>query len=174
MKDFYEANIVKHRPWKKALCVLLSVIIAFGTFVVLTVGSSRLQDWLGMKSLLSAYAAEIVDTKGAVGVNEKSMLADNTLIELENKDGSNTVYMFSEPISYTDENGNLKTKDISVEKQADKELKANGYTYSNGQNDYRINFSSNSDSGIFIEHSNFKYSLIPQSKKVLPVGKICL
>ena len=165
MKDFYEANIVKHRPWKKALCVLLSVIIAFGTFVVLTVGSSRLQDWLGMKSLLSAYAAEIVDTKGAVGVNEKSMLADNTLIELENKDGSNTVYMFSEPISYTDENGNLKTKDISVEKQADKELKANGYTYSNGQNDYRINFSSNSDSGIFIEHSNFKYSLIPQSKK---------
>ena len=44
MEEFYEMNTVKHKPWKKALCVLLSAIIAFGTFVALTVGSSRLQD----------------------------------------------------------------------------------------------------------------------------------
>lgn len=165
MEDFYEMNAVKHKTWKKALCVLLSVIIAFGTFVALTVGSSRLQDWLGIQSMLSAYASEIVDTKGAIAVDEQSMFEDSNIIELENKDGSNTVYMFSEPISYTDEIGNLKTKDISVEKQSDKELKANGYEYTNGQNDYRINFSKDSNKGLYIEFGESSYSIIPQSDK---------
>ena len=165
MEEFYEMNTVKHKPWKKALCVLLSAIIAFGTFVALTVGSSRLQDWLGIQSMLSAYASEIVDTKGAIAVDEESMLADSHVIDLENRDGSNTVYLFSEPISFTDENGNLKTKDISVEKQSVKELKANGYEYTNGQNDYRINFSSDSNKGLYIEFGESSYSIIPQSDK---------
>lgn len=167
MEEFYEMNTVKHKPWKKALCVLLSIIIAFGTFVALTVGSSRLQDWLGIQTMLSAYASEIVDTKGAIAVDEKSMLENSNIIELENKDGSNTVYMFSEPISYTDENGNLKTKDISVEKQSDKELNANGYEYTNGQNDYRINFSKDSNKGLYIEFGESSYTIIPQSNKVV-------
>lgn len=79
--------------------------------------------------MLSTYAAEIVDTDGAVAVDEEAMLADNNTINLENSDGSNTIYLFSEPISFTDENGNLKTKDISVEKQSDNKLKELGYTY---------------------------------------------
>ena len=164
MADYntYE-NAIKPKLWKKALCVLLSIIIAFGTFVALTVGSSRLQDWLGIQSMLSAYASEFIDTKGAIGVDKESMLADNHTINLENKDGSNTVYLFSEPISYTDEHGNLKTKDISVEKQTDKELKAKGYEYTNGQNDYRINFSKDSSKGLYIEFGESSYSIIPQS-----------
>lgn len=160
-------NKIKPKLWKKALCVLLSVIIAFGTFVALTVGSSRLQDWLGIQSMLSAYASEIVDTKGAVAVDKESMLEDSSIIDLKNKDGSNTVYLFSEPISYTDENGNLKTKDISVEKQTDKEMKAKGYEYTNGQNDYRINFSKDSSKGLYIEFGNSSYSIIPQSDKIV-------
>ena len=153
----------QHKIFKKILCILLSVIIAFGTFVALTVGSGRLQDLLGIQSMLSAYAAEIVDTKGAVAVDKESMLADNHIIDLENRDGSNTVYLFSEPISYTDENGNLKTKDISIEKQADKGLKDKGYEFANGQNDYRINFSSDSSKGLYIEFGESSYSIIPQS-----------
>ncbi len=164
MDNFNEKNLTKHKLWKKVLCVFLSIIIAFGTFVALTVGSSRLQDWLGIQSMLSAYAAEIVDTKSAVAVDEESMLADHHIIDLENRDGSNTVYLFSEPISYTDENGNLKTKDISVEKQADKALKNKGYEYTNGQNDYRINFSADSDKGLLISFEDYTYSIIPQGK----------
>lgn len=150
MNEFDTNYEAKNKLWKKALCILLSVIIAFGTFITLTVGSSRLQDWLGIQTMLSAYASEIVDTKGAIAVDEESMLEDSSIIDLKNKDGSNTVYLFSEPISYIDENGNLKTKDISVEKQTDKELKAKGYEYTNGQNDYRINFSKESSNSIFI------------------------
>ena len=160
-------NAVKHKPWKKALCVLLSVIIAFGTLVALTVGSSRLQDWLGMRSMLSAYAAEIVDTSDAVAANEDEMLADHHIIDLENKDGSNTVYLFSEPISYTDENGNLKTKDISVEKQTDRALKDAGYAYTNGQNDYRINFSEDSSTGLQVQFEGAAYSIVPQGGKAV-------
>lgn len=106
----------EHKLWKKALCVFLAVIIGFGAFVTLTVGSSRIQDWLGVRTMLSAYAAEIVDTKGVISANEEAMKSNNTIIDVENRDGSNTSYIFSEPISFVDENGNIKTKDISVEK----------------------------------------------------------
>ncbi|MDE6470312.1 MAG: DNRLRE domain-containing protein, partial [Eubacterium sp.] len=151
--------------------MILSLIIAFGTFVAITVGSSRLQNLLRIKSILSAYAAEIVDTKGAVGIEEDAMLADNHIINLENRDGSNTMYLFSEPISYTDENGELKTKDISVEKQNDSKLKSAGYEYTNGQNDYRINFSSDIQKGVMIEFNDCGYSIIPQTDYTSSVGK---
>lgn len=152
----------KTKLWKRILSIVLAVIIGFGTFVVFTFGNSRFQKWLGINSVLSAYAAEMIDTKGAVAVDEEAMLTDDHTINLENKDGSNTVYLFSEPISYTDENGNLKTKDISVEK-ADKKLKSRGYEYTNGQNDYRINFSKDYNTGVQAEFDNCSYSIIPIS-----------
>ena len=152
----------KVRISKKALCVILSIIMAFGTFITFTVGYSPLHEWLGIRNMLSAYAAEFVDTDGAVAVDEDAMLADDHTINLENKDGSNTVYLFSEPISYTDDNGNLKTKDISVEK-AGYELKKEGYDFTNGQNDYRINFSKDYNKGIQAEFEGASYSIIPQS-----------
>lgn len=158
---------VTNKLWKKILSVILSVIIAFGTVVTIIVGSSRLQDWLGIQSMLSAYASDIVDIHGAVAVDEESMLADHNVIDLENKDGSNTLYLFSEPISFVDENGKLKTKDISVERQTEKNLKEQGYDYTNGQNDYRINFSSDSDKGLYIESGDCTYSIIPESDKVV-------
>lgn len=152
----------KTKLWKRILSIVLAVIIGFGTFVVFTFGNSRFQKWLGINSVLSAYAAEMIDTKGAVAVDEEAMLTEDHTINLENKDGSNTVYLFSEPISYTDENGNLKTKDISVEK-ADKKLKSRGYEYTNGQNDYRINFSKDYNTGVQAEFDNCSYSIIPIS-----------
>lgn len=162
MEKSNEKNVSLHKPWKKVLCFILSVIIAFGTFVTFTFGNSRFQKWLGINSVLSAYASDIVDTKGAAAIDEESMLADDHSINLENRDGTNTVYLFSEPISYTDENGKLKTKDISVEK-SDKELENSGYEYTNGQNDYRINFSKDYNIGVQAEFDDCAYSIIPIS-----------
>lgn len=161
MEDYFDKK-TKIRLWKKILCVFLSIIIALGTFITLTFGNSKFQKWLGIHSMLSAYAAEIVDTKGAIAVNEEAMLAENHTINLENRDGSNTVYLFSEPISFTDEDGNIKTKDISVE-SADSELKSVGFDYTNGQNDYRINFSKDQSIGIQAAFDNCSYSIIPMS-----------
>lgn len=156
---------------KKAICMFLAVIMAFGSFVALSVGSSHLQDYLHVKSMLSAYASEIVDTKGVCGINSDAMLADNTVIDLKNLDGSNTVYLFCEPISFTDENGSIKTKDISVEKQCDNDLLSHGYDYANGQNDYRINFSQDITKGLLIEFENCKYSIVPQTDYPAAQGK---
>lgn len=164
-------NTAKPKLWKKSSCVLLSIVIAFGTFIELTVGSNKFQDLLGIQSMLSAYAAEFVDTKGAIAIDKESMLENSNIINLKNKDGSNTIYLFSEPISYTDENGNLKAKDISVKEQTDKELKARGYEYTNGQNDYRINFSKNSSKSLYIEFGDSSYSIIPQSDKTVVGNK---
>lgn len=161
MEDYFDSK-TKIRLWKKILCVFLSIIIALGTFITLTFGNSKFQKWLGIHSMLSAYAAEIVDTKGAIAVNEEAMFAENHTINLENRDGSNTVYLFSEPISFTDEDGNIKTKDISVER-ADSELKSVGFDYTNGQNDYRINFSKDQSIGIQAAFDNCSYSIIPMS-----------
>ena len=72
--DFYEEKILKNKLWKKILCIILSVIIAFGTLITLTVGSSRLQDLLGIQSMLSAYAEEFVDTEGAIALDRKSVV----------------------------------------------------------------------------------------------------
>ncbi|MCM1115458.1 MAG: DNRLRE domain-containing protein [Clostridium sp.] len=163
MEEKLYENQGKTKLWKKVLSVILAIIIGFGTIVSLIVGSSYLQDRLGINAMLSAYAAEIVDTKGTIAVNESAMLADNNIIDLKNRDGSNTVYVFSEPISFTDENGKLKTKDISVEKQNEKELMTEGYEYSNGQNDYRINFSTDSSKGLYITFGNSGYYIIPKS-----------
>lgn len=165
MEVLKETQIGRNRPWKKALCVLLSLIIAFGTLVTLTVGSSRLQDWLGIQSMLSAYAAEFVETKGAVAVNEEAMLADAHVIDLENRDGSNTVYLFSEPISYTDADGHLKTKDISIEKQTDAAMRDKGYGYTNGQNDYRIHFAEDAGQGVLVQFDGGTYSIVPQGRQ---------
>ena len=161
--DFYEEKILKNKLWKKILCIILSVIIAFGTLITLTVGSSRLQDLLGIQSMLSAYAEEFVDPEGAIALNSDEMLENHNIIDFENNDGSNTVYLFSEPITYVDEDGDIKAKDISVEKQTDKELKSQGYAFTNGQNDYRINFSEASDKGLLIEYEKSSYRIIPQS-----------
>ena len=152
----------KPRLTKKALCIILSLIMALGTFITFTVGYSPLHDWLGIRNMLSAYAAEIVDTKGAVAVDEEAMLADDHTINLINKSGENTVYIFTEPIAFTDENGNLKTKDITVEKSNSK-LRKEGYEYTNGQNDFRINFSKSHNKGVNVQGKDFSYSLIPKS-----------
>ena len=62
--------------------------------------------------MLSAYAEEFVDTEGAIALNSDEMLENHNIIDFENNDGSNTVYLFSEPITYVDEDGAIKAKDI--------------------------------------------------------------
>lgn len=166
-----ELKSTQYKPWKKALCVLLAVIMAFGALVSLLAGTEKFRNFVEMRSILSDYALDIVSTKGAVAVDKESMLSDNTLINLQNRDGSNTVYLFSEPISYTDKDGKLQTKDISVEKQKDKTLKAKGYEYANGQNDYRVNFSKDSSKGLYIEFAGGSYSIIPQSNNTVTGNK---
>ena len=148
---------------KKVLSIALSLVMALGTFITFTIGYSPIHDLLNIRRTLSAYASDIVDTKGAIALAESEMLANDHSINLVNRDGSNTVYLFAEPISFTDDNGDLKTKDITIEKQEDTTLKSEGYEFTNGQNDYRINFSKDYNTGIKVTFSGGSFTLIPQS-----------
>ncbi|MGN0532899.1 MAG: hypothetical protein ACI4IK_00945, partial [Eubacterium sp.] len=56
MSEFYEANATMHKPWKKILCVILSLIMAFGTFVTMTFGNLFLSDYVDLKT---AFASEL-------------------------------------------------------------------------------------------------------------------
>ena len=131
---------------------------------------------------LSDYLLKIVDTEGVTEIvtpdpepprkkARSSSLSSGEEVDpnqeliLEKKDGSRVAYIFSEDIQYIDENGAVHYKEISVEKQTDDKLKKEGYDYSNGTNDYRINFSSDISKGIFVDNEQVKFSLIPQNTK---------
>ncbi len=48
---------LKIKIWKKSLCILLSIIMAFGTFVIMTFGSLTLSDYIDLRNLITAEAA---------------------------------------------------------------------------------------------------------------------
>lgn len=115
-----------------------------------------------LEAVLSDYIEEIVDLDEVKSIDSENT-ADNELY-FNMKDDTTTVYSFSEPVTYTDENGNLRCKDNSIVEQKDKEKKRAGYDYSNGQNDYRINFSSDSSKGVLVEYGDISFSICPVSE----------
>lgn len=53
-----ENNLINLKTkWKKSLCILLSIVIAFGTFVTMTFGSFALSDFIDFRNLIVAEAA---------------------------------------------------------------------------------------------------------------------
>ncbi len=154
---------MRKKRFKKMVSIILAIVIGVGTTLAVDMSGSYLRDKFSFDSVLSAYAADIVDTEDAIGISTDVMKSDSHVIDLVNEDGSNTIYLFSEPISYVDENGNLKTKDITVEEQNDEEMEEEGFDYTNGQNDYRIHFSTNSDKCLKVEFDGGAYSLRPRT-----------
>ncbi len=142
---------------------------------------------------LSGYLKNIVNTEDAVKISEVEEVAkannvnygiataslepqidltdDNTTADvdheqltLELEDGSNTAYTFSEPISFIDENGELKFKDTDIKALYNQQLNKQGYTFENGTNDYKVYFGKQSTTGIMIANSkNVNVKLVPIS-----------
>jgi len=116
---------------------------------------------LELDSILSDYIENIVDIEDVKSVDTEK--TTDSELYLNMKDDSITVYTFSEPVTYIDENGNLKCKDNTIDKQKDKKINKSGYDFSNGQNDYKIHFSSDSEKGILIEYKDISFSISPIS-----------
>lgn len=75
---------------------------------------------------------------------------DHTRLTLDLSNGENTAYLFSEPISFIDDNGELVYKDTNIEPVTDEALISRGYTYQNGDNDYKMYFSDDSEKGVLL------------------------
>ena len=142
----------------KILSAFLAVLMVFsGGLISCYAQGLGVPDKIETQEILSDYADEIVDTSGVKSVDtEKS--SENELY-LNMKDGSTTVYEFSEPVLFTDDDGQLRFKDNSIVEQTDKEKAALGYDYSNTQNDYKINISSDSSKGVLVEYEDTAFSL---------------
>lgn len=152
----------RYNPLIKAIAVLMAVLMVFsGGLITCYAQGAGVPEKLEMENMLSDYVEELVDLSGAKSIDTEKT-ADNELY-LNMKDGSTTVYSFSEPITYTDENGELKCKDNSIIAQTDNEKKAQGYDYCNGNNDYRIHLSSDSAKGVFAEYRDIAFSFSPIS-----------
>ncbi len=63
---------------------------------------------------------------------------DEHTIVYKNKDGSNTAYIFTDPIRYTDENGKLKYKDNNIIELTGAEKVHTGYKYKNKANEFDV------------------------------------
>ena len=158
----YQYNDAREtKRWKKIVAFLLSFTLIFGALFQLMSQTAMAQERLEVNAMLSEYTKSIVKTAGTVALDKEPMKDDNSIVAVKNRDGSNTAYIFSEPITFEDKNGYIRTKDISVNKIHDKGLSELGYDYENGQNDIRIGFSKDPALGVRVSHEDWTYCLAP-------------
>ncbi len=104
---------------------------------------------------LSTFLNEKVNTQDAVAILDDVGTAPNE-VALQMNDGTVSVYCFSEPIKYEDENGEIHFKDTAIVEQDD-----NDFSYTNGDNNFSIDFSEDVDNGIKISDASHELTLIP-------------
>ena len=144
--------------------LFLVLCMLFVTYVPVMADEEKAKARLEVQEMLSPYFSEIVDTRNIAALDKTNEEANELSFVMN--DGSKTVYVFSEPVKFLDENGELKSKDISIVEQTDPALSNLGYAYANGENDYRINFSTNAAQGLKVTYNNVGYTIAP----VLPSG----
>lgn len=79
----------------------------------------------------------------------------NTAV-FSNGDGTNTMYLFDEPIKYIDASGKIKDKKSTLVKQSDG-------SYRNIENDISVTYSNDIIDGISLNYQNFTLSMTPQT-----------
>ena len=99
---------------------------------------------------------------------------DHTRLTLELEDGENVAYLFSEPVSFIDDAGNLVYKDTNIRTVTDTTIINRGYSYENGDNDYNAYFSEDSSKGLLlVEKDGEEIRLVPNgTQSVGTVGQV--
>ena len=161
MAEYQYENARNTKFWIKVVSVFLAVIIVLGALVELLCQTSMVKNRIEVSAMMSDYTKEIVDTSKAVAIDKKTMAEGDNIVAVQNRDGSNTAYIFSEPITYTDQDGLLRTKDTSIQPVKNTSLEDLGYRYENGPNDIRIAFSTDAKTGARVSSGNWSYELAP-------------
>ena len=124
-------------------------------------------------STFSLRAASVQSTENAKEAAEELDI-DHTRLTLELEDGENVAYLFSEPVSFIDDEGNLVYKDTNIKAVTDNIILNRGYSFENGNNDYKAYFSEDSAKGLLlVEKDSREIRLVPNGVKVLgTVGQV--
>ena len=118
-------------------------------------------------STFSLRATPVQSTETAKEAAE-DLDIDHTRLTLELEDGENVAYLFSEPISFIDDEGNLVYKDTNIKTVTDSVILNRGYSYENGNNDYRAYFSEDSARGLLlVDKDGEEVRLVPNGTKVV-------
>ena len=120
MATYQLENAHKTKLWMKVVAVLLAAVMVIGALVELLCQTSMVKNRLEVSAMMSGYTKDIVDTSKAAAIDKQTMAEDDKVLAVKNRDGSNTAYIFSEPIYYEDADGQIRTKDISIQKVKDK------------------------------------------------------
>lgn len=77
-------------------------------------------------------------------------------VVFQNKDGTETTYIFMQPVKYIDDNGNVKDKSAKISSVID-----TTYSYGMLDNNTKIYFPKNSNLGTKIQHQNYVIQMLP-------------
>lgn len=83
---------------------------------------------------------------------------DPFTITIEHADGSRTLEVFSDPIRYTDDNGNTQFIDTAMETTDWKTSLFEGYAYKNASNDIEVQYAKTVDKGLEVDDT---FTLLP-------------
>ncbi len=128
-----------------------------------------------------SYAINAASEFGQNNANEMESITESPTAEevpletitIEKEDGENVSYVFSEPISYIDEDGKLVYKDTGIYFIQNQALKRSGYIFENGTNDYKIYFSKTASKGILLQPTdNNKIYISPKTDKKAKAGEL--
>ena len=118
-----------------------------------------------------------IEEKGHVNRLREQEPDDNTIV-FQNRDGTKTAYFFSNPVKYTDKNGNVKDKRTKLDGTNIPNKYSNEYGYVNQQNDIKTYFPKQmaANHGMLLESEDASVELIPieatEKKYVLQNGSI--
>ena len=118
-----------------------------------------------------------IEEKGHVNRLREQEPNDNTIV-FQNRDGTKTAYFFSNPVKYTDKNGNTKDKYTKLDSTSIPERYSEKYGYVNQQNDIKTYFPKQMETnqGMLLESEDISVELIPieatEKKYVLQNGSI--
>ena len=119
---------------------------------------------VSMASTFSLRTASVQNVEETESVQDavEDLDIDHTRLTLELEDGENVAYLFSEPVSFIDDEGNLVYKDTNIKAVTDGIILNRGYSFENGNNDYKAYFSEDSSKGLLlVEKDGEEIRLVP-------------
>ena len=104
-----------------------------------------------------AEAAE----RGYIG-RSKTEEKDNYTFVFKNSDNTRTMRVYSHPVKYTDDDGNIKDITLDIQSRA-------GGGFETKDNSIKTTFGAKLSDGIRLQHENVDIKLIPANKNITPV-----
>ena len=132
---------------------------------------------LSTEDIPEYISQEDIEEKGHVNRLREQEPNDNTIV-FQNRDGTKTAYFFSNPVKYTDKNGNVNDKRTKLDIQNIPAKYSEKYGYVNQQNDIKAYFPKHmtTNQGMLLESEDISVELIPieatEKKYVLQNGNL--